>query len=130
MNNDTNLLLYAKSEELFFKIYKTLRNYPQAEKFALCADIKRDFSSLLRAISLGNSVKSKRVAYLQEADGHLVNLKTWFTIAKKQKYINIPFYEFIIESLSEIKRLLVGFIKSSTNPDYSSKFKKHSGKSE
>jgi len=130
MNNDTNLLLYAKSEELFFKVYKTLRNYPQAEKFALCADIKRDFSSLLRAISLGNSVKSKRVSYLQEADGHLVNLKTWFTIAKKQKYINIPFYEFIIESLSEIKRLLVGFIKSSTNPDYSSKFKKSSGKSE
>ncbi len=130
MNNDTNLLLYAKSEELFFKIYKTLRNYPQAEKFALCADIKRDFSFLLRAISLGNSVKSKRVAYLQEADGYLVNLKTWFTIAKKQKYINIPFYEFIIESLSEIKRLLVGFIKSSTNPDYSSKFKKRSGKSE
>ena len=130
MNNDTNLLLYAKSEDLFFKIYKTLRNYPQAEKFALCADIKRDFSSLLRAISLGNSVKSKRIAYLQEADGHLVNLKTWFTIAKKQKYINIPFYEFIIESLSEIKRLLVGFIKSSTSPDYSSKFKKRSGKSE
>lgn len=129
MNNDTNLLLYAKSEELFFRIYKTLRNYPQAEKFALCVDIKRDFSSLLRAISLGNSVKSKRTTYLQEADGHLVNLKTWFTIAKRQKYINIPFYEAIIESLSEIKRLLVGFIKSSTNPEYSSKFKKSSGKS-
>ena len=54
------LVVYRKSEELLYKIYPRLINYPKAEKFALCQTIKEHFFELLKYISLGNSVKSKR----------------------------------------------------------------------
>ena len=107
-----NLVLYKKTENLFFTIYPSLKNYPKSEKFALCQQIKEHFVELLKYISLANSVKSKRKVYAQEADGYLQNLKILFKLSKIQKYINRNFYENIQESLSEINAILVGYIKS------------------
>lgn len=101
-----------RTEQLFNRIYPRLTNYPKSEKFALCQDIKRDFFSLLRNISLGNSVKSKRLEYLQTADGYLQNLKLAFRLSKNRKYISKPFFESIDLELTEINRMLSGYIKS------------------
>lgn len=69
------LTVYTKTENLLFRLYPILANYPKSEKFALCQQIKDCLYNILKLISLGNSVKSKRLAYLQEADGYLHEMK-------------------------------------------------------
>ena len=97
---------------MLYKIYPRLINFPKSEKFSLCQSIKNNFFDLLKCISLGNSVKSKRLTYLQEADGHLQVLKVLIKLSKEQKYISIGFYKDIDLELTEINKMLSGYIRS------------------
>lgn len=107
-----NLEVYRRSEELLYKFYPRLINFPKAEKFSLCQSIKDNFFELLKFISLGNSVKSKRLTYLQEADGHLQVLKVLIKLSKQRNYISSGFYHEIDLELSLINKLLSGYIRS------------------
>ena len=107
-----DLTVYRRTEELLYKVYPRLVNYPKAEKFSLCQSIKENFFDLLKNISLGNSVKSKRKIYLQEADGHLQTLKVLIKLSKQRRYISIGFFREVDLELTEINKLLSGYIKS------------------
>ena len=98
---------------MLYCIYPRLSNYPKSEKFSLCHDIKHCFFELLSYISLANSVRSKRTVYLQQADGYLQKLKTLFKLSKQRKYISVQFWEDVDLRLSEINKLLSGYIRSS-----------------
>ena len=106
------LVVYRKTEELLYKIYPRLSNYPKAEKFSLCNNIKDNFFDLLKSISLANSVKSKRTQHLQEADGYLQVIKVLIKLSKQRKYISVPFFKEIDLQLTEINKLLSGYIRS------------------
>ena len=108
-----NLETYKKTEQLMFRVYPTLKNFPKSEKFALCQSIKENFFQLLTHISLGNSVKSKRKTYLQEADGYLQTLKVLFRLARFQKYMGIEFHRQIDHELTIINKMLSAYIKAS-----------------
>ncbi len=107
------LIIYRKTEELLYKVYPRLNHYPKAEKFSLCHSIKDSFFQLLKYISLGNSVKSKRKTYLQEADGHLQVLKVLMKLSKQRKYISTGFFKEIDLDLTEINKMLSAYIRSS-----------------
>lgn len=107
-----SLTVYRKTEELLYKVYPRLANYPKAEKFSLCQSIKENFFELLKNISLANSVKSKRKTYLQEADGYLQTLKVLIKLSKQRKYISVGFFREVDLELSEINKLLSGYIRS------------------
>ena len=107
-----DLVVYRKTEELLYKIYPRLVNFPKSEKFSLCQSIKENFFELLKYISLANSVKSKRMTYLQEADGYLQVLKALIKLSKQRKYISEGFFKDIDLKLTEINKLLSGYIKS------------------
>ncbi len=109
----TDLIIYRKSEELLYKVYPKLTHYPKSEKFSLCHTIKENFFDLLKFISLGNSVKSKRKAYLQEADAHLQVLKVLMKLSKQRKYISTGFFKEVDVDLTEINKMLSGYIRSS-----------------
>lgn len=110
-----DLVIYKKSEQLLYRLYPVLENYPKSEKFALCTQIKECIYNLLKCISIGNSVKSKRLTYLQEADGHLQILKVLIRLSRHRRYVSIGFYEEIDLQLTEINKMLSGYIKSTTN---------------
>mgnify|MGYP005615389359 FL=1 len=107
-----SLTVYRKTEELLYKIYPRLVNYPKSEKFSLCQNIKETFFFFFTNISLGNSVKSKRKTYLQEADGYLQTLKTLMKLSKQRKYISDGFFKEIDLELTEINKILSGYIRS------------------
>ena len=109
----TDLKVYRKTEELLYKVYPRLVNYPKSEKFSLCQSIKNSFYELLKYISLGNSVKSKRKTYLQEADGHLQVIKTLMKLSKQRKYISVAFFKEVDLALTEINKMLSAYIRSS-----------------
>lgn len=107
-----DLIVYKRTEELLYRIYPGLANFPNAEKFSLCQSIKNNFFGLLANINLANSVKSKRVTYLQEADGYLQTIKVLMKLSKKRKYISKGFHTEIDLELTEINKLLSGYIRS------------------
>jgi pentose-5-phosphate-3-epimerase len=88
------------------------------------AAIKDNFIGFLTRINQANSVKSKRIMYLQEADACLQTLKMLFRLSVNKKFIKQAFYEDISESLTEVNKLLVGYFKSASNKDYKSNFSK------
>lgn len=107
-----DLIVYRKTEELLYKLYPKLVNFPKSEKFSLCQNIKENMFELLKYIVLGNSVKSKRLQYLQEADGHLQILKVLVKLSRQRKYISQGLFREIDMELTEINKLLSGYIKS------------------
>lgn len=107
-----SLKVYKKTEELLYNVYPRLAKYPKSEKFSLCQAIKDNFFNLLKCISLANSVKSKRKTYLQEADGYLQILKVLIKLSKQRKYISIGFFKETDLELTEINKLLSGYIRS------------------
>lgn len=107
------LEVYRHTEELLYKIYPVLMNFPKAEKFSLCQEIKNNFFQLLTHISLGNSVKSKRKTYLQEADGYLQTLKVLVKLSKKRKYISEGFFREVDLELTTINKMLSAYIRAS-----------------
>jgi len=119
-----SLLLFSKAETLLYEIYPTLVNYPRNERHSLVHEIKTTFISMLKNIQRAVSVKSKRLQFLQEVDADLQALKMMYRLSHKRKYISLGFHSKVADSLDEINRLLVGFIKSTTNKNYKSKFSK------
>ena len=113
MGLEQDLIVKKKTEQLLYKVYPRLVNFPKSEKFSLSQRIKEAFFDILKYISLGSAVKSKRKTYLQEADGHLQVLKALIKLAHYRKYISDGFFKEIDVNMTEINKLLSGFIKSS-----------------
>ena len=106
------LIVLKKVEQLFYKVYPTLVNYPKAEKYALCVQIKQAFFDTITYISLGAKVKSKRKTYLQEADAHIQVIKILMKLSKERRYISNGFFAYTDECITEIEKMLSGFIRS------------------
>ena len=106
------LIVLKKVEQLLYRVYPTLANYPKSEKYSLCASIKQAFFETISYISLGAKVKSKRKTYLQEADAHLQVIKILMKLSKERRYISAGFFSHVDSSLTEIEKMLSGFIKS------------------
>lgn len=111
MSNE-NLRLYAKTEHLLYRMYPALKNFPKAEKYALSQQIKNSFFSLLKNISLANKVRSKKIYYCQQADGELQTLKVLIKLSCNEKYISKGFFKDIDLELTNIGKMIGGFIRS------------------
>lgn len=107
-----DLELLKKIEVFVIKIYPALINFPKAEKFALCSEIKDNAYKLHQFTSRANYVKSKRLQYLQESEGYLSTLRFLLKIAKIRKYISLGFFKEIDLDLTEISKMLTGYIKT------------------
>lgn len=106
------LKLYTKTEQLLYKIYPALVNFPKSEKFALCEYIKNNFFELLKCISLANKVKSQRMLHSQKADGYLQLIKVLIKLSKERKYISFNFFREVDLELTELSKMLSAYIRS------------------
>ena len=105
--------IFKKTEQLLFRTYDPIVNFPKAEKFRLSQKIINTFLELLSCISAASDVKSKRKYYLDLADGHLRILKMCFRLARYKKYIGKEFGRQISVELTEIGKMLGAWIRSS-----------------
>ena len=108
----TNLEIYLRMFNLLKRIYPALKNYPKSEKYALAQDTKNCFYEYLNYISRANNVKSKRLVYSQEAEAYLQKIKLNIMLAYYLKYIGKGFYRDICLELTEVSKMLAGYIKS------------------
>lgn len=111
-----SLILYAKTEALLFQVYPAFNNYPKRETNGVCIILKSCFAELLKYISRAKEVPSLRKQYLQKAAGSIANLVTWFRLSRERHYISKGFYEQIDLKITEIKRIMAGFLRSASRP--------------
>jgi predicted DNA-binding ArsR family transcriptional regulator len=106
-----NSILVKKTMDLFNLIYPSLNKFPKYERHCLCQEIRINFYQALKCLSLECTVISKRKAYLQEAEGHILTIQTLFWLARNQKYISKNFQRNLDIKLTEIKHIIRKSIK-------------------
>ncbi len=94
--------------------YTCLRQFPKSEKFTLAAEIKDTMIRLLKLMIRANKRYYKKTT-LQDIDVELATLRAYIRLAKDLKFLPIKKYENWSKMLSEIGKMLGGWIKSAKN---------------
>ncbi len=105
------LIVLQKAYDCYLYLHVVLKRFPKSEKFVLSADIKLAFFEMLKLLLTANkSAYKKKLLY--EADVQLDLLRFRIRIAHDLRYIPTKQYGILSEKLSEIGKLLGGWIKS------------------
>lgn len=107
------LKIYQKVYDMITYGNACLLQFPKSERYALATEIKKSMYTLLRLIITANKKYYKKTT-LQEMDVELETLKTFIRMAadSKFKYLGLRQYENWSKMLSEIGRMLGGWIKA------------------
>ena len=111
---DNRLLTYQKMVNLIYYSKNLLKKYPKSERFDLCSDIKNILYNTLRNIVFAwKEYKAEdKVKYLRTIDVDLIVLKSLITISYKYQYISQKNYMVWSEHVSEIGKLIGGWLKA------------------
>ncbi len=110
---NSNLEIYNRMFHLYDKkIHPVLKNYPKFERPAMVNDMRVCFLEYLTYVSRANRVKSKRLVYSQEAEAYLDKIKTLMMLSRNKKYIGKNFYEEISLELTEVSKMLAGYMRA------------------
>jgi len=105
------LLILDRAYEATKYAYIALKYFPKSEKHVLAADIRQDFYKMIELMIIANKKRNK-MHELFQLDVHLNGLQYKVRLAKDFAYIPFKKYEILSEKLSEIGRMLGGWIKT------------------
>ena len=113
MEKGNDLRILQKTEDMILYANKALEQFPRSERYALAADIKQTMYSFYRLIITANKKYYKKTT-LQDADVELEVLRGLIRLAanKEMRYLPMKKYENWAKMLSEIGRMLGGWIKA------------------
>lgn len=106
-----NLIIFQKAHDCYLYLHIALRNFPKSEKFVLSADIKNTFFEMLKLFLTANKSRFK-LKILYEADLQLEILRFQLRVAKDLNILKLKQYEILAGNLSEIGKMLGGWIKT------------------
>ncbi len=108
------LLVWQAAVELVTKVYKHTRTFPQAERYALVAQMRRAAASIPSNIAEGAARKGRKeyVQFLHTARGSLSELDTQLEIAFRLGYLNERCRAELQSQLDCVGRMLSGLISS------------------
>ena len=107
-----DLIIVQKAYDCYLYLHNALKVFPKSEKFVLSNDIKKTFFDMLVLFLIANKSQYKK-KILYDADVQLDILRFRIRAAKDLKFLKLNQYENLSKQLSEIGRLLGGWIKSS-----------------
>jgi len=114
--NTTMMKVYQKWEDMAEYLYIALQSYPKSERFTLAANTTKELweigTNLSRANAVGNGNKTEKLKTIHAADLALVKLKVLVRMGMRLKYLPIKKYEILCGQITEIGRLIGGWIKS------------------
>lgn len=105
------LKIRQKCEDMIEFAYVQLRQFPKSEKHTLAADIKRSMFRLLALIVAANKRYYKKTM-MQEIDVELDVLRSYVRLAMRLGFLATKKYEAWAAQLTEIGRMLGGWMKS------------------
>ncbi|MBV6395969.1 MAG: hypothetical protein HFACDABA_01557 [Anaerolineales bacterium] len=108
---ETQSPIFAKTSNFLLWMMDHTENFPKSERFRLgkrIEDAAFDFyEELIRAVK---GIEKRRI--LLQADLELDKLRLYLRLAHQRKLTNHPQYLFAAESLTEIGKLLGGWLKT------------------
>lgn len=112
MGDPNNLIILQKMYDFYLWFYSAIGYYPKHEKFALATKTKQSCIEIMTLIIKANKVQNRKMI-LFEVDTVLEQLRLLIRLAKDLKYISIKKYGLISQKLTEIGRLLGGWMRVS-----------------
>lgn len=120
-----NLIVYQKSKELVKQVYALLKQFPDDERFALCAQMRRAAISIPSNIVEGMARLSTKDQshFLNIAYGSLMELYAQLDIAHDLGYINHDDFAKIEVNIEEIDKMIVSltYIRKQTSSNGNNK---------
>ena len=111
-NDDT--IIYQKYLDLIYYTNDLIRKYPKAERFTLVEEIKSTMYTGLKCLVYGLKLyqKPEKLKHLNELDANLKLLQVHMRISFKYKYISMQNYSTWSEKVTEVCKMLGGWIGS------------------
>lgn len=106
-----NLLIHQKVYDLILYLFPIIDRFPKYEKFAICTQLKNSLLEISKKIIRANKMRNKR-SVLYDIDIEIEQLRLLIRLSHDRKYLAVKSYEETSKRLSEIGRMLGGWIKS------------------
>jgi len=108
MKRFKDLIVYQKSKELVIFVYKMLDLFPDAEKFALCSQMRRAVVSVPSNIAegMGRLSDKDQAHFLNIAYGSLMEVYAQLDIAHDLGYINNEMFNQVENDVEEISKMI------------------------
>lgn len=106
--------VYQKWEDMALYLYGATRQYPKSERFTLAADTVRatiqSGTAIARATNIPSEAGKRRE--IEKADNALAELKVLVRLGMKLGFLPMKKYEILSGQLTEIGKMVGGWIKS------------------
>ena len=108
----TDLIVWQEGHTLVLLIYKSTKEFPPREIYALTDQMRRAVSSITSNIAegFGRQGYKEKLQFYYVAQGSLTELKNQLMIAKDVGYLKKKDYEMLLEQANHTHRLLQGLI--------------------
>ena len=113
-NKQSNILYLLPKYEKYmeYMIDNVVSKLPRIEKFNLGNELKVSMFESIKHIMMISKVENKyRLGYLNILDANICVQRIYVRIMYKRKYIDNRRYMYIMEMLSEIGKMIGGYIK-------------------
>lgn len=103
-----DLIVYQKSKELVKSVYKVLESFPDAERFALCNQIRRAVVSIPSNIAegMGRVSDKDQAHFLNIAYGSVMETYAQLDIAHDLGYINDDIFNQLENDVEEVSKMI------------------------
>jgi len=105
-----DMVIYQKMYDLILYAFPIVNRFPKSQRFVLGQEIQNLMITILRLIIQANKEKNKSFTFFK-IDVALEELRVLVRLAKDLKFIDVKKYGNISEKISEVGRLLGGWIK-------------------
>ena len=109
-----NLIVWQKAMDLVTVVYRDTSAFPSSEIHGLTSQLRRAAAAVPSDIAEGKGRLSKReyVQFLSKARGSLYEVETQLEISRNLGYLTQDHFESLVDSCSEIGRMLNGLIRA------------------
>ena len=108
MKRIKDLIIYQKAKELVIQVYKLLEQFPDAERFALCNQLRRAVVSIPSNIAegMGRVSNKDQAHFLNIAYGSLMEVYAQLDIAHDLGYVNSEAFNQLESDVEEISKMI------------------------
>lgn len=111
-----------KIEDMMEYAYPVLQQFPKSEKYAMAADLKRCMDIMLERCVEAEKAYYKKTT-LRELDVAVAKCKTYVKMAYRLKFMSYKKFEIINDYLTQIGKMVGGWIKTMNESENSGKKK-------
>ena len=114
MRDFRNLQVWEKAHSLTLNVYQATTSLPKDELYGLTSQIRRSSASIPTNIAegCGRSGDAELARFMTISMGSASELEYQLLLAHDLNYMNPDTYNNLHEKVTEVKRMLAGFIKT------------------